>query len=109
MDQTARRLRPHALASDGEAGRVGLLFHSLPTAPMRRATQAEDAVDNEQETAGAGVSRGQNQLHIIPEDWHVAGAAIAPITERVDPASDSTQLVIVTPDAEAAAGIAERV
>ena len=66
-------------------------------------------MDNEQETAGGGVSRGQNQLHVIPEDWHVAGNAIAPFTERVDPAADATQLVVVTPDAEAAAGIAERI
>ena len=60
---------------------------------MRRATPSEDAVDNEQETAGGGVSRGQNQLHVIPEDWHVAGNAIAPFTERCGLAGVGTELL----------------
>ena len=64
--------------------------------------------DNDGERAGTGVSRGQNQLHVIPEDWQAAASAIQPLVERLDAASDTTQMVIVTSDVDAAEGIGGR-
>jgi len=63
-------------------------------------------VDSEQEQ-GAGVTRGQNQLHIAHADWRAAGSAIAPLLDRVQ-ADAGAQMLIVTADGESAAGIAER-
>lgn len=64
-------------------------------------------MDNEQETGGSGVSRGQNQLHIAHEDWAAAAEVVTPLLERLD-AGSGVQLVVVTSDTEAAAGVGER-
>lgn len=67
-------------------------------------------MDNEQDSARpAGVSRGQNQLHIVPEDWRAAGEALEPLLDRLDAGKAVPQLFVVTNDAEAAAGIAARI
>ncbi len=67
-------------------------------------------MDNQAESGGAsGVSRGQNQLHVLPEDWRAAAAAIEPLLDRLDANENSTQLLILTADADAAAGIAHRI
>lgn len=69
----------------------------------------EDAVEQEQDGAVAsGVSRGQNQLHLLPEDWPAAGAVIEPLLDRLDPTVIAPQLLVVTSDSEAAAPIAGR-
>ena len=62
-------------------------------------------MENEQDV---GVSRGQNQLHLLPEEWQLAAAAIAPLLDRIDVSTSSTQLLIITNDSEAAAGMAAR-
>jgi ATP-dependent RNA helicase DeaD len=62
----------------------------------------------EQEQDGASVSRGQNQLHVLPEDWHSAAAAISPLLDRVEASAATPQLLVVTSDVEAAAAIAGR-
>jgi ATP-dependent RNA helicase DeaD len=62
-------------------------------------------VENEQDV---GVSRGQNQLHLLPEEWQLAAAAIAPLLDRIEVSTSSTQLLIITNDSEAAAGMAAR-
>lgn len=67
-------------------------------------------MEHEQDSAGtSGVSRGQNQLHLLPEDWPAAGAVIEPLLERLDATAGGPQLLVVTNDSEAAAGIAARV
>ena len=56
----------------------------------------------------SGVSRGLNQLHIVPEDWHAAATVLQPLVERLDEASDTTQMLVVTNDVDAAAGLGSR-
>jgi ATP-dependent RNA helicase DeaD len=65
-------------------------------------------MEQEQDNAGGGISRGQNQLHVLPEDWGAAESAIAPLLDRAEEGSETTQIVVVTNDAESAAGIARR-
>ena len=62
----------------------------------------------EQTQDSTGIARSQNQLHVLPEDWGAAEGAIAPLLARGEGQSDSTQIIVVTNDAEAAAGIARR-
>ena len=64
--------------------------------------------DNDAERALNGVSRGQNQLHLVPEDWHAAATVIHQFIERLEEASNTTQMVVVTSDVDAAAGIGGR-
>lgn len=67
-------------------------------------------MDNEQDATSTGVSRGQNQLHVLPEDAGGALDVVEPFLERIDPAAVATgpQLLVVTHDAEGAASIAAR-
>jgi len=64
-------------------------------------------VEHEQDSSG--ISRGQNQLYVLPEDRHAAASVTEPLLDRVDPSIAGAQLVVVTNDAEAAAGIAARI
>lgn len=57
-------------------------------------------------TETAGVTRGQNAVFVLPPDWARAGDFLAPALERLDPAEEATQLVLVTDDAEGAAALA---
>ena len=70
-------------------------------------------MENEQDAAAAaGVSRGQNQLHVLPEDWQSAASVIEPLLERIDADITSTptpRLLVITNDIEAAAGVAGRI
>src|SRR5688500_13658184 len=66
----------------------------------------EAAVEHEQETAG--ISRGQNQLHVLPEDREAAESVVSPLLERADAASAVPQIVVVTNDADFAAAVAGR-
>jgi superfamily II DNA/RNA helicase len=64
-------------------------------------------VDHEQDSTGTpDVSRVQNQLHLLPEDWSAVGAVIEPLFERLDSSVAAAQLLVVTSDSEAAAGVA---
>lgn len=63
----------------------------------------------EYEQDSAGVSRGQNQLHVLPEDWRTAGSVIEPLLDRVEADAAAPQLIVVTNDSEAAASIAGQV
>jgi ATP-dependent RNA helicase DeaD len=63
-------------------------------------------VEHEQETAG--ISRGQNQLHVLPEDREAAESVVSPLLERADAASAVPQIVVVTNDADFAAAVAGR-
>jgi ATP-dependent RNA helicase DeaD len=60
------------------------------------------------ERPGNGVSRGQNQLHFVPEDWHAAAMVIHPLVERLDDASNTTQMLVIASDVDAAAGLGSR-
>jgi ATP-dependent RNA helicase DeaD len=64
-------------------------------------------LENDQD--GTGISRGLNQLHVLPEDWQAAEAAIQPLVDRVEPTVVAPQLLVVTSDTEAAAAIAGRI
>jgi ATP-dependent RNA helicase DeaD len=74
---------------------------------MRRVTALEDAVETEQDSPG--VSRGQNQLHVLPEDWRAAEAIVEPLLDRVQPDTAGAQLLVLTSDGESAASIAARI
>lgn len=68
-------------------------------------------MENDEGSAGTpGVTRGQNQLHVLSEDWQTAATVIEPLLDRIDQGSaeGSTRLIVVMNDAEAAAGIASR-
>jgi ATP-dependent RNA helicase DeaD len=69
-------------------------------------SDVEVAVEQTQDSTG--ITRSQNQLHVLPEDWGAAEGAIAPLLARGEGQSTTTQIIIVTNDAEAAAGIARR-
>ena len=58
--------------------------------------------------SGNGISRGQNQLHLVPEDWYAAASVIDPLFARLDAGSDTTQMVVITSDVDAAAGLGSR-
>lgn len=79
----------------------------LPETPKAQPKHSEDVVEQEQDSGG--VSRGQNQVHVLPEDWHVAASVIEPLLDRLEPATAATQLLVVTNDGDAAAGIASRI
>src|SRR5688500_6995055 len=64
----------------------------------------EDGVDR----PTSGVSRGLNQLHIVPEDWPAAATVLQPLVERLDEASATPQMLVVTSDVDAAAGLGSR-
>ena len=70
-------------------------------------------MENEQDgAAAAGVSRGQNQLHVLPEDWRSAASVLEPLLERVNAIeadAPNPRLLVITNDTEAAAGVAGRI
>lgn len=51
------------------------------------------------------VSRGQNVVYQMPHDWASIAQFLEPLLARVDAASTSLQLLVVTPDAEVAAAV----
>lgn len=63
----------------------------------------------ETEQDRTGVTRGQNQLHVLPEDSRAAAAVIAQLLDRVQSDAGGAQLLILTSDAESAASIAARI
>jgi ATP-dependent RNA helicase DeaD len=63
-------------------------------------------VEHEQEERPA-VARNQNVLYVLPHDAAAVSQFMEPALERLDPESEDTQLLILTPDAETAVLIAE--
>jgi ATP-dependent RNA helicase DeaD len=51
----------------------------------------------------AGVSRGQNAVHVMPWDWTAAAPVLATLLDRIDSSRAEPQLLVVTADAENAA------
>lgn len=81
-----------------------------PLGPGLWPPKTEDPVEQEQDGAGASaVSRGQNQLHVLPEDGQSAASVMEPLLDRLEAAVSGAQLLVVTNDAEAAASIAGRI
>lgn len=70
-------------------------------------------MDNDRENGGergaSGVSRGQNQVHFVPEDWHAAASVIQPLAERLDPDANTTQMIVIASDVDATAGLGSRI
>ena len=64
-------------------------------------------MEREQDTTG--ISRAQNHLHVLPEDWQSVATIAEPYLDRIDVDAPAPQLLIVTSDAEAAAAIARRI
>jgi ATP-dependent RNA helicase DeaD len=54
----------------------------------------------------AGVTRGQNVVHVTPLDWSALPRLIGALVERIDVARPEPQLLVVTPDTESAASAA---
>jgi ATP-dependent RNA helicase DeaD len=70
--------------------------------------RSEDSVESEAKEP-AGVTRGQNAVHVMPPDWSAAERVLATLIDRIDPSRAETQLLVVTPDAESAAVAADAV
>ena len=72
-------------------------------------------MEHEQDAAITGVTRGQNQLHVLPEDSTAAHAVLGPFVDRIEGgasgeggAGGGPQLLVITNDGEAAAAIASK-
>lgn len=57
-------------------------------------------------TETPGITRGLNAVYVLPPDWTRALSFLAPALDRLDAAEPATQLLIVTPDADAAVALA---
>ena len=88
----------------GRAGRLRLA-RSLTFGSSAHEAAVENERENGEERAASGVARGQNQLHFVPEDAHAAAGVIQPLAERLDPGAGTTQMIVITNDVDAAAGI----
>jgi ATP-dependent RNA helicase DeaD len=53
----------------------------------------------------AGVTRGHNVVYVLPHDRASVAHFLGPALERLDPAAVEVQLLVVTPDADAAAAV----
>ena len=58
-----------------------------------------------EERETTGVTRSQNVIHVAPHDRAAIAPFLAPPLERIEEADASTQLLIITPDAETAIAI----
>ncbi|MEP6731475.1 MAG: DbpA RNA binding domain-containing protein [bacterium] len=56
-----------------------------------------------------GVTRGQNAVQVMPQDWSAAEGVLATLVDRIDAARAETQLLVVTADAEHAAAAAHAI
>lgn len=52
------------------------------------------------------VSRGQNVVYVMPHDWASISQFLSPLVEKIDEARGDIQLLVVTPDGDAAAAVA---
>jgi ATP-dependent RNA helicase DeaD len=58
------------------------------------------------EPAGAGITRGQNAVHVVPMDWATLTRVLAPALERLDASRGEPQLLVIASDAESAVAAA---
>jgi ATP-dependent RNA helicase DeaD len=58
----------------------------------------------DQEAKEPTVTRGQNVVYQMPHDWASIAHILAPVIDRIDETTRDVQLLIVSADAEAAAG-----
>jgi ATP-dependent RNA helicase DeaD len=56
-----------------------------------------------------GVTRGQNAVQVMPQDWSAAQRVLGTLVDRIDTSRAETQLLIVTADAEHAAAAAHAI
>lgn len=61
------------------------------------------------EREAASVGRSQNAVHVLPHDTTVAASAVATVLERLDRDVGELQVLLVTPDPEAAIALARTV
>jgi ATP-dependent RNA helicase DeaD len=52
------------------------------------------------------VSRGQNVVYVMPHDWASISQFLSPLIDRIDETCDDLQLLVITPDSDAAAAVA---
>src|ERR1043166_909925 len=64
-----------------------------------------DKAEGSEEVGGGetAVGRRQHVLHVMPHDWESIVRFLAPLIDRIDAASRSLQLLVVTRDPESAA------
>ena len=60
-------------------------------------------MESEAKEQPAGVSRGQNAVHVTPWDWAAAEAVLTTLLDRIDSSRAEPQLLVITADAENAA------
>jgi ATP-dependent RNA helicase DeaD len=85
---------------------VGLVYFttSARCRPLKIGGLVEQDLEERERPA---VARNQNVLHVLPHDAAAVSQFIEPALERLDPANDDTQLLVLTPDTETAVLIAE--
>lgn len=85
---------------------VGLVYFTTSTRcrPLKIGGLVEQDLEERERPA---VARNQNVLHVLPHDAAAVSQFIEPALERLDPANDDTQLLVLTPDTETAVLIAE--
>jgi superfamily II DNA/RNA helicase len=64
-------------------------------------------VEQDEQRESATVTRSQNVVLTIPHDWRAIPQFMTPALERLDPESDATQLLVLTPDAESTVAVAQ--
>ncbi len=57
----------------------------------------------------ATVSRSQNLVHLLPQDWSMIGQVLAPSLERVEPDVAATQVLVLTHDPASSLAVADAV
>lgn len=61
------------------------------------------------DSGATGVSRSQNAVYVMPHAWASMAQFLEPLVERVDDSTRSLQVLVVTPDSDAAAAAAAAV
>ena len=64
-------------------------------------------MEHDEQRESTAVTRSQNVVLTLPHDWRVIPQFMTPALERLDAESDATQLVVLTPDAEATVAVAQ--
>ena len=64
-------------------------------------------MEQDEQRESATVTRSQNVVLTIPHDWRAIPQFMTPALERLDPESDATQLLVLTPDAESTVAVAQ--
>src|SRR5690606_34120762 len=56
---------------------------------------------------GASVTRSQNLVHVLPQDWSIIGQVLAPALERVESHTAATQVLVLTRDPASSLAVAD--